>query len=160
MIGAGKSTVAKLLVEMLEGYEHVSGGDFFKAEASKRGLTLLELWELSKEDDTVHRNIDELIKSIKVSNVILDARTAHMFHPKALSVYLKVDEEVRNKRMNLNPEQIKELSQRRAIEEKEFERLYGVDVSNMQEGMDLVIDTSDKEPYDIAYLIVKRYMEE
>lgn len=73
--GSGKSTLAADLAEAL-GYEHVSGGDIFRATAADRGLSLAEFNELAEEDDAIDRDLDRQLREIARDrdDVVLESR--------------------------------------------------------------------------------------
>lgn len=75
--GSGKSTAAAGLAEAL-GYEHVSGGDVFRALADDRGMTPLELNRAAEEDDTIDRDLDRRLREVATTRdgVVLESRLA------------------------------------------------------------------------------------
>jgi cytidylate kinase len=77
LAGVGKSTFAAGLADAL-GYEHVSGGDVFRALADERGMTLVELNRAAEEDDEIDRDLDRRLRSIahEREDVVLESRLA------------------------------------------------------------------------------------
>lgn len=75
--GSGKSTVAGGLAEIL-GYEHVSGGDLFRALADERGLTPLELNRLAEQDESIDRDLDRRQRELaaRSDDLVLESRLA------------------------------------------------------------------------------------
>jgi len=73
--GSGKSTLAADLAEAL-GYEHISGGDIFRATAADRGLSLAAFNELAEEDDAIDRDLDRRLREIARDrdDVVLESR--------------------------------------------------------------------------------------
>ncbi|WP_224268454.1 (d)CMP kinase [Haloprofundus salinisoli] len=75
--GSGKSTTAAGLAEAF-GYEHISGGDIFRALAEERGMSPVEFNELAEEDDQIDRDLDRRLYDIAAErdDVVLESRLA------------------------------------------------------------------------------------
>ena len=75
--GSGKSTLAGNLADALD-YEHVSGGDIFRALAEERGMTPLELNKAAEEDDQIDRDLDRRLRDIAAEreDLVLESRLA------------------------------------------------------------------------------------
>jgi cytidylate kinase len=75
--GSGKSTLAAGLADALD-YEHVSGGDIFRALADERGVSLVELNELAEEDDQIDRDLDRRLRTTArdADDLVLESRLA------------------------------------------------------------------------------------
>lgn len=155
--GSGKSSTAKKVAQELE-YKHFSTGDFFRALAKERGLTLMELNKLAETDLEVDKEIDS--KSKELSNekdFVLDSRMAFHFIPDSFRVYLDIDPNVAIKRilrdMEVNEDRKnseeayqdmqhaqEETFARYESENKRYKELYNADPSDYT-NYDLVIDT-------------------
>ena len=59
--GSGKSTLATALAAELD-YEHVSGGDVFRALAAEEGVSLAEFNRMAEEDDRIDRDLDRRLR--------------------------------------------------------------------------------------------------
>ncbi len=75
--GVGKSTLAAGLAERF-GFEHVSGGDIFRALADERGMTLAEFNELAEEEDEIDRDLDRRLRETARDrdDLVLESRLA------------------------------------------------------------------------------------
>ncbi len=75
--GSGKSTLAANLADRL-GYDHVSGGDIFRALADERGMSLVDLNRLAEEDDQIDRDLDRRLRETARDrdDLVLESRLA------------------------------------------------------------------------------------
>ena len=73
--GSGKSTVAAAVADAF-GYDHVSGGDIFRALAEERGLSLAEFNALAEEDDAIDHDLDRRLRTTAAErdDVVLESR--------------------------------------------------------------------------------------
>ncbi len=100
-------------------------------------------------------------------NFIFDSRMAWHFTPSAFSVYLKCDPTEAAKRVaaaarkdesyNSEQEAADKLTLRREREKKRYYDFYGVDITDM-DNYDLVVDTTDKTPEEVAEAIAQAYL--
>lgn len=92
--GSGKSTVKRLLAEML-GYHTFSTGDFVREMAFERNLSLEEFNELIRHDKTLDLLIDEKLKQIEEheDSYVIDSHLAFHFVPSSFSVFLTISTE-------------------------------------------------------------------
>ena len=101
-------------------------------------------------------------------NFIIDARLGWYAVPESYKVYLKVDIDEAAKRA-YNDQKRKDLENYRSVEEhkkaliertssenERYSKLYGVDRNDMN-NYDLVIDTTEKTPIEVADIIIKEY---
>ena len=91
-IGGGKSSVARSLAQTL-GYKMLATGTIQRSIARKRGLTTLELNELSVTDSSVDDEIDHYVIELGKSRdaLVIDSRLAWHFIPDSFKVFLIVD---------------------------------------------------------------------
>jgi cytidylate kinase len=61
--GSGTSTLVSKLCEE-RGWSSVNGGELFRNEASRRGLSVEEFSALCKQDLDVDRSLDTLLKQV------------------------------------------------------------------------------------------------
>jgi len=150
--GSGKSAVAKAIAAQGT-YHFVSIGQLQRQQASRRGMTTLELNRYAETDPGIDREMDELVRRLGREDraLVLDARMGWHFIPQALKVFLKVDPSVAASRICADDREgeryasaavaREELLRRRASENRRFMKLYGVDCDDLS-NYDLVLDTS------------------
>jgi CMP/dCMP kinase len=166
-LGSGKSSVARILAAQL-GARIISTGSIQRAIASQLGLTTLELNKKSESEPEFDNLIDNQIKAMADLNeaLIFDSRLAWHFLPNTLKICLTVPLQVAAKRVLSDDgrsgesyqsvdEAAKALRQRRESELLRFQTLYGVDCDNPA-NFDLVIDSSNHRPEEIANMILAR----
>jgi cytidylate kinase len=159
-IGSGKSSVATEL-KQLTGFDIIGTGTIQRAIASKRGLTTLELNEISQTDRSVDDEIDAYVIETGKSQdrLIMDSRLAWHFIPTAFKVFLAVDPVVGAERVfnasrhDENNDSlditIKNNLKRQTIEDQRFNQLYNIHFRKYG-NYDLIIDTSYATPLAIA----------
>ncbi len=162
-IGSGKSSVATEL-KQLTGFDIIGTGTIQRAIASRRGLTTLELNEISQTDRSVDDEIDAyVVETGKSQNrLIMDSRLAWHFIPSAFKVFLAVDPVVGAERVfnasrhDENNESLeitlKNNLKRQSIEDQRFNQLYNIHFRKYS-NYDLIIDTSYATPAAIAQKI-------
>lgn len=162
-LGSGKSTVGKKIAEILS-YQHASTGDFMRAIAQNRGITLQELSAIAESDSTVDKAIDA--NSIDLGtkeNIVLDSRLGFHFIPNSFRVFLELDPIVAAGRIlkdvENNPSRGAEskdsfdsvesiavsITERLNSERKRFFEIYGIKDQTAPENFDLVINTGAPE---------------
>jgi cytidylate kinase len=152
--GSGKSVVASRVADKLE-VPHISAGDFMRAMAAERGVSILELSRSAEGDIDIDREIDERTKRLaeQGGDFVIDARLGWHFAPNSVKVFLDVRPQVAARRIfdarrGTEHENIDLKTTEHAIEsrtESERERYltyYGLDYTDYDH-YDLVIDTSD-----------------
>jgi len=159
-IGSGKSSVATEL-KQLTGFDIIGTGTIQRAIAIKRGLTTLELNEISQTDRSIDDEIDNyVIETGKTKDrLIMDSRLAWHFIPTAFKVFLAVDPVVgaervfqasRHDEKNISLDiTIKNNLKRQTIEDQRFNQLYNIHFRKYG-NYDLIIDTSYASPLTIA----------
>jgi len=166
-IGGGKSAVSKNLEKSL-GYKIIGTGSIQREIAQKRGLTTLELNQLSITDRGVDDEIDGFVINLgkTTEDIIIDSRLAWHFIPQSFKAFLTVDPLVGAQRVfgdsrleEENPTLEKTLEnnlQRQKLEKERFKRLYDVDLRDFN-NYDAVIDTSYSPPDVIAAKLAELY---
>ncbi len=162
-IGSGKSSVAAAL-KQITGYEIIGTGTIQRAIAKRRGVTTLELNNISQTDRSIDDEIDSyVVETGKTQDhLILDSRLAWHFIPTAFKVFLSVDPVVGAERVfnasrsdENNPSLEATLEnnlKRQVIEDQRFHKLYNVNFRKYG-NYDLIIDTSYTSPEVIAWKI-------
>ncbi len=168
-LGSGKSTVAQILSGKL-GFEIVSTGRIQRQMAERMGLSTLELNQLAEKDPSIDEQIDSIFKSLNEdpNNYIIDSRLAWHFVPSSFKVYLTVDPRTAARRILSDPgrksegyhsdeEALALLQARKNSENERFKAIYGVDCADLN-NYDLVIDTTDKSPQQVAEIIIQELL--
>ena len=133
--GSGTSTLVKALMDRY-GWTSLNGGDVFREEAKRRGMSLGAFGELCKNELEVDRSLDELLKqrmqgpnSADIVESRLAGWWAHRLDLPCLRVWLDVSNEERARRVahreGLSEEDALEANQRRAeVDGERFHTLY------------------------------------
>ncbi len=174
MLGSGKSTAAKRVAAAL-GFPHYSAGDFMRAMAAERGVTIVELNVLAENDPAVDKEIDAKQKAFMDANdnFVIDSRIGWFFAPDSFKVFLDLDLDTagerifgdiqakkaeRKEEMSESLEAVKtRLAERLASEKERYNKYY--DIENYQDAkhFDLVIDTKANGIEDVERLIIEGY---
>lgn len=167
-IGGGKSSVATAL-QHLTGYEIIGTGAIQRAIAKQRGMTTLELNQLSKTDRSVDDEIDNYVINLGKTRdeLIIDSRLAWHFIPDSFKVFLKVDPQIGAQRVfnagraeENNPSleaTLENNAKRQAMEDERFYKLYNIRF-RQESNYDLVVDTSVDAPEHIAQHIQQQFL--
>jgi len=163
--GSGKSTVAKILGSRL-GIPVVSVGRLFRAMAEERKVSLEEFGRLAEKDESIDRNLDK--KTVEIAKnskgVILDGRLTgamvQMSGLRAFKVLVDAPLNVRASRVSgrdsITPaEAERAITVREKSEGSRYRKIYGINYGDAAI-YDLVIDSSDRKPDEIAELIIKK----
>lgn len=155
--GCGNTTVSTLLSEKL-GVKLINYT--FRQLAAEKGLTLPQVIENAKNDDSYDIYVDtHQVELAKAEPCVLGSRLAiWMLKEADLKVYLYASDETRAGRI-LNREggdlqKIKEFTAMRDSEDsRRYQKLYQID-NNKYEFCDLIIDTANYNPEQIVELIL------
>ncbi len=157
--GCGNTTVSSMLAEKL-GIKLINYT--FRQLASEKGLTLAEVIENAKTDDSYDITVDtRQVDLARQESCILGSRLAiWMLKEANLKVYLLADPEVRAKRiLNREGGNLQEIidftSMRDNEDSRRYMKLYQIDNSNY-EFADLIIDTSVNTPEQIVNIILEK----
>ena len=168
-LAAGKGTVSNILIEDLK-YGIYRNGEYVRKLAKEMGLDISSFNEYLKG----HPEIDEQIEKSAAEyakehdNFIIDARLGWYAVPESFKVYLRVDIDVAAKRAFEDPkrketenfstieEQKQDIIKRFNSENERYFKLYNVHKEDMS-NYDLVVDTTDKTPQQVADIIKKEY---
>lgn len=160
--GCGNTTVSTLLSEKL-GVKLVNYT--FRQLAAEKGLTLAQVIENAKTDDSYDIYVDKhQVELAEKESSILGSRLAIWVLKSAdLKVYLYASDETRAKRV-FNREggdlqAIKDFTAMRDSEDtKRYKKIYNID-NNDYKFADLIIDVNDKTPEQIVQLILDKLIE-
>jgi len=151
--GGGKSTAASGLADAL-GYEHVSGGDIFRALADERGITTVELNRAAEADEGIDRDLDRRLRTIarEREDVVLESRLAGWMAGDYADfrLWLTAPFEVRVRRIadreDKSVDRAREETEARAESERlRYRKYYGVDIDDLSI-YDLVLNTARIDP--------------
>lgn len=168
-LGSGKTVVGHLLADMAH-TRLISIGELQRSIASKLNMTTLELNKYAETHPEIDREIDSRFQNFKNTPdaLVIDSRMAWHLLPDCFKVYLEVDIRTAAKRVlydkarNGEPSYqsvesaIVDLRARRESEDKRFLKQYAVDCAQLS-NFDLVVNTSDSSPEEIAAFIFKTF---
>lgn len=160
--GCGNTTVSTLLSETL-GIKLINYT--FRTLAQERGMTLAQVIENAKTDDSYDKYVDtHQVELARAESCVLGSRLAiWMLKEADLKVYLKLDEDTRAQRI-LNREggdleEIKKFTQMRDSEDtRRYKELYNID-NCTYDFVDVEIDTGKNNPQQVADIILKKLVE-
>ncbi|MCH5292010.1 MAG: cytidylate kinase family protein [Treponema sp.] len=155
--GCGNTTVSTLLAQKLG----VALINFtFRQLAEEKGLTLAQVIEAAKTDDSYDVTVDtRQVELARARSCVLGSRLAiWMLKEADLKVYLIADDDVRARRiLNREGGDIAEIKAFTAMRDREdsarYQKLYGID-NNDFAFADLKIDTAAKSPEQIVQTIL------
>lgn len=161
--GSGKSTVGRLLEKKL-GLEYIYSGMLFRKQAEKHNMSLSEFSKYCEKNEEIDKKLDEhQLKLLKKGNIILEGRLAGWLAYKnsipALKVMLDADIETRAKRITKRgnadkKNKKKEIIKREKSEALRYKKYYNIDLKD-KSIYDLIIDTKNKKPEEIANIIIQ-----
>jgi cytidylate kinase len=158
--GCGNTTISRMVAESL-------GLDFinftFRSLAQERGLDIKQILELAANDDSWDREVDtRQVKLARESNgCVMGSRLAIWTLQEAdLKVYLNASAETRAgrivKREGGNIDDIADFTRERDRQDHgRYLRIYNIDTDDYR-FVDLVIETDDLSPVQIADLIIQK----
>jgi len=162
--GSGKSTVCNILHEKT-GLRYVYSGMIFRNLAEKHNMTLEEFGRFCENNKEIDQELDDYqLDILKKGDLILEGRLAGWIAYKnnisAFKVMLDADVETRSKRIVKREngdfeKRKKEIMIREKSEQKRYKQYYKIDLKD-KSIYDLVVDTSDKTPEEIAEEIISK----
>lgn len=167
---SGKGTVSNILIKEL-GYGIYRNGEYFRNLAKKMNMNLKEFGDYVKDHPHIDEQIEESAKEYAKDHdkFIIDARLGWYAVPESFKVYLKVDidEAARRSFYDKNRKDLenyksideykKSLLERYNLENERYFNIYGIHKDDMN-NYDLVIDTSNKTPEEVAKIIIDKYI--
>lgn len=170
-LASGKGTVSKILMERLN-YGIYRNGDYCRklAQDMKMDITTFNIYlkEHPEIDRQVENSASEYAKTHE--NFIIDARLGWYAVPESFKVYLKVDIDVAAKRafeddlrknsekFDTIEEQKQDMQKRYRLENERYWDIYGIRKED-ESNYDLVIDTTNLTPEQVADKIEREYKE-
>ena len=157
--GCGNTTVSSMLAEKL-GVKLINFT--FRQLAAEKGITLAEVIENAKTDDSYDITVDtRQVELARQESCVLGSRLAiWMLKEANLKVYLLASSEVRAKRIlnreGGNLQEIMDFTSMRDNEDsRRYMKLYSID-NNIYDFADLIIDTSVNTPEQIVQIILDK----
>ena len=163
LIGSGKTSVCREL-SLLTGWRVISAGTILRRMAEERGLSVIELNEIAKTDETIDKLIDDQLIALRNSpeSLIVDSRLAWHFIAKSYKIHLVVDTEIAGDRV-FRAQRSDELyatpqdayaanAQRQTIENERFQHYYGIDCEDWR-NYNLILDSSTFAPSELGRIM-------
>lgn len=168
-LASGKGTVSNILTKDLN-YGIYRNGEYFRKLAKEMGMSVTEFNEYVSDHPEIDRQIENSAAEYakEHENFIIDARLGWYAVPESFKVYLKVDINVSAERafydekrkstesFNTIEEQKQDIIKRYNYENERYKNLYNIRKDDMS-NYDLVVDTTDKKPEEVAKIIVEEY---
>lgn len=162
--GSGKSTVAEILKDKL-GIKYIYSGMIFREMANKYKMSLEKFGKYCEENSEIDKELDSRqVEILKQGDVILEGRLsgwlAHQNNIESLKIFIDADIDTRAKRI-VNREEgsvekrKKEIIKRERSEIKRYKTYYNINLKD-ESIYDLVINSADKTPEEIADIIIKK----
>ena len=170
-IASGKGTVTSLLKEEL-GYEIYKNGEYVRKLAKDMNMSIVEFQEYLNQHEEIDREVEKSasIYAKEHDNLIIDARLGFYAVPHSFKVYLKVDLREAARRAyndslrkdteiyNSIEDAMRDIKYRYDKENMRYLKTYNVKRDDMN-NYDLVIDTTQKAPEEVANIILTQYRE-
>ena len=170
-IASGKGTVTSLLKEEL-GYEIYKNGEYVRKLAKDMNMSIVEFQEYLNQHEEIDREVEKSasIYAKEHDNLIIDARLGFYAVPHSFKVYLKVDLREAARRAyndslrkdteiyNSIEDAMRDIKYRYDQENMRYLKTYNVKRDDMN-NYDLVIDTTQKAPEEVANIILTQYRE-
>lgn len=153
-IGAGKSTVARSLAQAL-GLRYVSGGEVFREEARRRGLSLEALGQEAERDPTIDRKLDAMqVEAARGGRIVIESRLSGWLIDADLRVWLRAALPVRAERVAIRDgasleQASREIEAREASERRRYRETYQIDLTDLSR-YHVVLDTGKWSPEEIV----------
>lgn len=155
--GCGNSTVSALVAEKLN-LKMINYT--FHNMAEEAGMDFEEFCKMAEKDPQYDYKLDEMQKELaSKGNCVLGSRLAiWLLEDADLKIYLTASDETRANRIFTREggdiaEQIEKTKARDARDHERYKRLYDID-NNNYEFVDLIINTTDFNQYEVADIII------
>ena len=170
-LSSGKGTVSRILMADLN-YGVYRNGDYCRELCKKMGIDITTFNIYVKDHPELDRKIEYSATEYSKNhdNFIIDARLGWYAVPESFKVYLKVDIDVAAKRAfeDLDrkssenfatvEEQKADMQKRYQLENERYFDVYGIRKED-ESNYDLVIDTTNLTPQEVANIIKEKYFE-
>ena len=162
LAGTGTSSCGKLLAKKL-GYEFISTGGLFRAQAEELGLTLHEYEKNINNNPEKDKEFDQKIEKLgqEKDNLIIDSRLAWYFIPQSIKIKFQCSDEIRLKRVcdrdNVSREDARHKTFfRETSHMNRYTQTYGLADYTADEHFNFIIDTNSLTPEEIVEEILKK----
>lgn len=166
--GSGKTTLGEMLSKEFQ-IQFFSVGDLRGEYAKKIGMTIEELNELGKKDQSTDKDADRYQTewASNKSDFALDGRLSYYFIPDSVKIFLSVSPEVGAKRIFQDPrkdekkyETVQEVliaNKKRCQSDLErYALIYGIKNCYDEKNFNIVIDTTNKTPKEVLNLVKEK----
>lgn len=168
-LASGKGAVSEILMEKLN-FTIYRNGDYFRKLGKEMGMDVTSFNVYVESHPEIDKQIEYSASEYAKThdNFIIDARLGWYAVPESFKVYLKVDideaarrafyDQKRKETENFATleEQKEDMQKRYQIENERYYNIYGVRKED-ESNYDIVIDTTNITPQDVADLIIKEY---
>ena len=168
-LASGKGTVSEILIKDLN-YGIYRNGEYARKLAIEKGLDITSFNSYLAEHPEIDLQIEKSAAEYAEEHdeFIIDARLGWYAVPESFKIYLRVDIDVAAKRafedskrkstesFETVEQQKEDMQKRYKLENERYWNLYHVHKDDMN-NYDLVIDTTDKTPEQVAEIIKTEY---
>ena len=168
-LASGKGTVSEILIKDLN-YGIYRNGEYARKLANEKGLDITSFNSYLAEHPEIDLQIEKSAAEYAEEHdeFIIDARLGWYAVPESFKIYLRVDIDVAAKRafedskrkstesFETVEQQKEDMQKRYKLENERYWNLYHVHKDDMN-NYDLVIDTTDKTPEQVAEIIKTEY---
>ena len=168
-LASGKGTVSEILIKDLN-YGIYRNGEYARKLAKEKGLDITSFNSYLAEHPEIDLQIEKSAAEYAEEHdeFIIDARLGWYAVPESFKIYLRVDIDVAAKRafedskrkstesFETVEQQKEDMQKRYKLENERYWNLYHVHKDDMN-NYDLVIDTTDKTPEQVAEIINTAY---
>ena len=168
-LASGKGVVSKILMEKLN-FGIYRNGDYFRKLGKEMGMDVTSFNIYVEEHPEIDRQIENSASEYAKThdNFIIDARLGWYAVPESFKVYLKVDinEAARrafydqkrkySEKFTTIEKQKADMEKRYQLENERYYKLYNIRKED-ESNYDIVIDTTNMEPEEVADIIIKEY---
>lgn len=170
-IASGKGTVTALLQKELK-YEIYKNGEYVRQLAKEKGMSIVEFQEYLNAHEEIDRQVEKsaAFYAENHDHLIIDARLGFYAVPHSFKVYLRVDID-ESARRAYNDSLRKDTEAYESVEHAKKDIMYRFEQENMRylktynvkrddmSNYDLVVDTTNMTPEEVANLILEKYKE-
>ena len=168
-LASGKGTVSEILMKQLN-FTIYRNGDYFRNLGEQMGMDVTSFNIYVEQHPEIDRQIEYSASEYAKThdNFIIDARLGWYAVPQSFKVYLKVDINEAAKRAYYDKkrktsenfktieDQKVDMEKRYQLENERYYKLYNVRKED-ESNYDIVIDTTNMEPKEVADIIIKEY---